>query len=65
MSTFKVLDMSCGHCEKAIVKEFQKNYPEAQIDVNLKEKIVEVLNLSDDKAMELLKEIGHTPEKVE
>lgn len=64
MSTFKVNDMSCGHCEKTIKSEFSKTEPSAQVQVNLQDKTVTVENLADDRAIFLLKEIGYTPEKV-
>ena len=64
MSTFKVQDMSCGHCEKAIKSELQKENPEVKVEVDLKEKLVDVQNLADDRVLFLLKEIGYSPEKV-
>jgi copper chaperone len=64
MSTFKVEDMSCGHCEKAIKEELSRENPSVKVDVNLKDKTVHVENLPDDRVVYLLKEIGYTPEKV-
>lgn len=64
MSTFKVSDMTCGHCEKAIKLELSKNNPDAKVDVDLKEKTVKVENISDDTVVSLLNEIGYTPEKI-
>ncbi len=64
MGLFKVEDMTCGHCEKAIRTELSKGDTAVKVDVNLKNKTVEVENLSDDRVMFLLKEIGYTPEKV-
>lgn len=64
MSTFKVPDMSCGHCEKAILEELTKGSSDVKVDVDLKDKTVTVENLGDDRVLFLLKEIGYTPEKV-
>lgn len=64
MSTFKVSDMTCGHCEKAIKLELTKGHPDAKVDVDLKEKTVKVENISDDTVVSLLNEIGYTPEKI-
>jgi copper chaperone len=64
MGQFKVEDMTCGHCEKAIKTELTKGDPKIKVDVDLKSKIVSVENLSDDRVLFLLKEIGYTPEKV-
>ena len=64
MGTFKVPDMTCAHCEKAIKKELTKGDDKIKVDVNLKDKTVTVDNLTDDRVIFLLKEIGYTPEKM-
>jgi len=64
MSTFKVSDMTCGHCEKAIKMELTKGSPDVKVEVNLKDKTVSVENLPDDRVLFLLKEIGYSPEKM-
>jgi copper chaperone len=64
MSTFKVPDMTCGHCEKAIKMELGREGANVKVDVDLKTKTVKVENISDDKVESLLKEIGYTPEKI-
>jgi copper chaperone len=64
MGVFKVPDMTCAHCEKAIKLELTKGSSDISVDVNLKNKTVSVENLTDDRVMFLLKEIGYTPQKV-
>lgn len=64
MSLFKVEDMTCAHCEKAIKSELSKGDPEVVVIVDLKKKTVSVENLSDDRVKFLLEEIGYTPVKV-
>ncbi|HXH31009.1 MAG TPA: hypothetical protein VNJ01_09375 [Bacteriovoracaceae bacterium] len=64
MGVFKILDMTCGHCEKAIRLELAKGDPEVRVNVDIKDRILKVENLPDDRVMFLLKEIGYTPEKV-
>lgn len=64
MSTFKVEDMTCGHCEKAIRQELTKGNDSVKVNVDLKTKTVSVENLPDDRVIFLLKEIGYTPEKM-
>lgn len=64
MSTFKVPDMTCAHCEKAIKTELAKGNTGVKVDVDLKSKTVTVENLTDDRVIFLLKEIGYTPEKM-
>lgn len=65
MSTFKVEDMTCGHCEKAIRTELSKGSPAVTVEVDLKTKLVKVNNLPDDRVIFLLKEIGYNPQIVE
>jgi copper chaperone len=62
MGLFRVEEMSCGHCEKAIRSELSKGDPDVKVDVDLKTKTVHVENLSDDRVLFLLKEIGYNPE---
>ncbi len=64
MSKFKVLDMTCGHCEMTIKKEFSKLYTDAKIEINLTDKTIITENLEDEKVISLLKDIGFNPEKV-
>ncbi len=64
MSTFKIEDMTCGHCEKAIKTELLKLNSMVLVDVNLKDNTLKVENLPDDRVMFLLKEIGYNAEKI-
>lgn len=64
MGVFKVSDMTCAHCEKAIKQELTKGDDKVKVEVDLKSKVVSVENLSDDRVTFLLKEIGYTPEKI-
>lgn len=64
MSMFKVPDMTCAHCEKAIKMELSKGSSDVKVEVDLKDKTVKVENLSDDRVLFLLKEIGYSPEKM-
>jgi len=64
MGIFKVPDMTCAHCEKVITTELSKGDPKVKVEVDLKGKTVKVENLTDDRVIFLLKEIGYTPEKM-
>jgi copper chaperone len=64
MGKFKVPEMTCGHCEKVIKNELAKGDPNIKVEVDLNKKIIQVQNLSDDRVIFLLKEIGYNPEKV-
>lgn len=64
MSEFKVPDMSCGHCEKAITRALKEANSTAEVKVDLQRKTVQVMNVPDETVVSLLKDIGYTPEKV-
>jgi copper chaperone len=64
MSEFKVPDMSCGHCEKAITKALKEANASADVKIDLNKKTVQVTNVPDETVVELLKDIGYTPEKM-
>ncbi len=64
MSEFKVPDMTCGHCEKSISGALKKASPEAQVKIDLGQKLLVVNNLPDETVVNLLKDLGYTPEKV-
>lgn len=64
MSVFKVDDMTCAHCEKAIKSELKKGDSKINVEVDLKSKTVKVENLPDDRVIFLLKEIGYSPKQL-
>ncbi len=64
MGLFRVEELNCGHCEKAIQGELSKGVDSVKVAVDLKEKTVQVDNLSDDRVLFLLKEIGYVAEVV-
>lgn len=64
MSVFKIEEMSCAHCEKAIQQELSKGDSDVKVNVDLKKKTVKVENMTDDRVIFLLKEIGFNPEKM-
>lgn len=64
MGIFRVEELSCGHCEKAIRGELSKGVDSVKVAVDLKEKIVKVENLPDDRVLFLLKEIGYAAEVI-
>jgi copper chaperone len=63
-STFKVSDMTCGHCERAIRKELEAT-PGVRVEIDLERKLVRVENLPDEKVLASLRGIGYSPQKVE
>jgi hypothetical protein len=47
-----------------IKNEFSKLNTDAKIEINLKEKMIKIENLEDEKVISLLNDIGFTSEKV-
>lgn len=64
MGLFKIKEMSCDHCEQAIRTELSKGDTDIKVNVNLQKKTVKVENMTDDRVIFLLKEIGFNPEKM-
>ena len=64
MSTFRVQDMTCAHCEKAIKTALVQGDNDIKVRVDLEKKQIAVENLADDRVVFLLKELGYNPEKI-
>ena len=64
MGLFKVDDMTCRHCEKVIKTALIQNDNTVKVSISLEQKTVKVENLTDDRVVFLLKEIGYNPEKI-
>lgn len=65
MGHFRVSDISCGHCEKAIKEALSGHGVDVTVSVDLQSKIIEVQNIPDELVVSLLEEIGYSPEKME
>ena len=62
---FKVEDMSCGHCVKAIEDALKTVPGVSEVEVSLEDKIATVRfqeDLSSDAAMTAIRGAGYTPE---
>lgn len=62
---FKIEDMSCGHCVKAIEEALNTVPGVLEVDVSLENKIATVRfqgDLSSDAAMTAIRGAGYTPE---
>ncbi len=64
MSEFKVPDMTCGHCERAITGALKKEGADVEVHIDLKDKTLTVKNLPDETVAGVLKDLGYTPEKM-
>ena len=64
MSTFRVQDMTCSHCEKSIKSALVQGNHDIKVQVHLDKKQVVVENLADNRVVFLLKELGYNAEKI-
>lgn len=63
MYTFRVSDMTCGHCEKAIRNEIEDLDAQAQVSVDLNSKEVSVQSQQSlESVQKAIEEAGYTPE---
>ncbi|UXH77843.1 heavy-metal-associated domain-containing protein [Roseateles amylovorans] len=62
MHEFKLPDMSCGHCLKAVTEALKGADERAEVQVRLEQKTVQVESqLSRDQLAEVLTEAGYPP----
>lgn len=62
MYQFKVEDMTCGHCVIRVTKAVKAVDSQAQVDVSLRDKRVNVLSsAAQDQIAEAIKDAGYTP----
>ena len=63
MLTFEVKDMTCGHCVSAITKALKAVDADAQVQVNLTDKQVQIDSAHADlnTLVHAMQEAGYTP----
>jgi copper chaperone len=62
MYQFKVEDMTCGHCVSRVTKAVKAVDSQAQVDISLRDKRVNVLSsAAQDQIAEAIKDAGYTP----
>ena len=66
-TTFQVNDMTCGHCASTITKALTALDRDAEVDIQLGSRRVEVRGSTADAAelQQVIKEAGYTPVTVE
>jgi copper chaperone len=65
MITFKVSDMTCGHCVSTITKAVKDLDVGAKLDISLPEHLVRVESkASREDLQHVIAEAGYTPEPV-
>lgn len=62
MLTFRVNDMTCGHCVAAITRAVKEAEPAAQVEIDLSRHLVKIDKASDAAGVEeAIREAGYTP----
>lgn len=62
MYQFQVEDMTCGHCVSRVTKAVKAVDFEAQVDISLRDKRVNVRSgAAQDRIAEAIQEAGYTP----
>ena len=63
MISFKVPDMTCGHCASTITKAVKELDPAAKLDISLAEHLVKVESgAASGELLNAIREAGYTPE---
>lgn len=63
MLTFRVQDMTCGHCVATITRAIQEADPAARVDIDLAQHLVKIDSAGNAAAIEqTIKEAGYSPE---
>lgn len=63
MTEFKVSNMSCGHCVRAVTEALRQVDPQAQVQVDLPTQRVNVQSSAEPAALAAaLKEAGYPPQ---
>lgn len=62
MTSFQVVDMTCGHCVKAITASVHSVAPEASVSCDVAHKTVQVTGTHQAASVQsAIKEAGYTP----
>ena len=65
MTTFRIPDMTCGHCASTIARALTTVDKNARIEVSIPQKLVTVSSAAaEDELAEAIREAGYSPEKV-
>lgn len=65
MMTFRIVDMTCGHCAGTIARAVADVDKGARVEVDLTRKLVSISSIAPEgELMEAIREAGYTPEKV-
>lgn len=66
MFTFRIPDMTCGHCASTITRAVASVDGSARLEVNLPDKTVSVTSTAAEaELMEAITKAGYTPERLQ
>ena len=61
---FQIDNMTCGGCARSVTKAIHSVDPEAQVDIDLPQKRVNVVSAADESAVAaVLKDVGYPPRR--
>lgn len=64
MATFRIPDMSCGHCASKITRALEGADKDAIVEVSIPNKVVTVVSSAPDSELaEAIRQAGYSPEK--
>jgi copper chaperone len=65
MITFRIPDMTCGHCASTIARAVASVDKDARLEVSIPEKLVRISGAASEREFaEAIAEAGYTPEAV-
>jgi copper chaperone len=65
MISFRIDDMTCGHCAARIARAVSELDPDARLDVRLAEKLVHLVSAAPASELaDAIREAGYTPREV-
>lgn len=65
MVTFRIEDMTCGHCASTIARAVAEVDRDARIEVSIRDKLVRIRGTAAEADLdEAIREAGYTPRKV-
>ena len=66
MVTYRIDDMTCGHCASTIARAVAGVEKDARIDVSVADKLVRISGTAPDAEFaEAIREAGYTPQEVQ
>jgi copper chaperone len=65
MVTFRIPDMTCGHCASTIARAVADADKSARVEVSIPDKLVSVTSTAaEDELLQAIRDAGYSPQKV-